>query len=329
MHASGGRHFLQIATRLTAFAVAFAPAYAWSQNYPAKAVRLVLPYSPGANADIIARIVSQGVAPLWGQQMIVDYRPGGATNIGSDFVAKSPADGYTLLLAAPPNAINMTLLAKRPYDTLRDFAPIVLCTNIPNVLTIHPSVPAKNLRELIALAKARPGQLNFASGGVGAANHLSGELLKMMAKIDIVHVAYKGSAPAITDAVGGHVEMLFTGVSSVAPLIEAGKLRGIAAGSAKRLPIIPGIPTFAEAGFPGNETSVWFGLMAPTGTPADVVARINTDVNRVLSAQDVRERLVAWGQEPGGGSAGDFGQFVRNEIEKYGKVIRAAGLKAE
>ncbi|MGZ5151879.1 MAG: Bug family tripartite tricarboxylate transporter substrate binding protein [Burkholderiales bacterium] len=309
--------------------VVLAPQSAWSQTWPTKPVRIVVPYAPGANADLIARLVAQRLSPSWAQQVLLDNRPGAATNIGSVFAARSAPDGHTLLLAGPPNAINIPLMRKLPYELLAELAPIILCARVPNVLSVHPSVPVRNVRELIALAKARPGQLNFASGGLGSANQMAGEQLKMIAKIDIVHVPYKGSAPAITDAVGGHVEMLFAGVSSLVTHFKSGRLRPLTTGSTKRLALIPEIPTFIESGYPEMTTSVWFGLMAPIATPHDIIARINADVNAILASPEARERLVADGQEPGGGTPEDFDRFIRNEIAKYIKVIQAAGIKAE
>ena len=200
-------------------------------SYPARPVRIIVPFAPGANADLIGRIVAQRVSPMWGQPVVLDHRPGGSTNIGTELAARAPADGYTLLLVVPPIAVNKSLFRTLPFDVLTDFAPIILCTRVPNVMSVHPSVPARTLRELIALAKARPGQLNFDSGGQGSANHMAGELLKLTAGINIVHVPYKGSAPAITDGVGGHVEMIFVGVSSILQLIEAGRLRPLASPS--------------------------------------------------------------------------------------------------
>jgi tripartite-type tricarboxylate transporter receptor subunit TctC len=300
-----------------------------AQTFPVKPVRIIVPFAPGANADLIGRIVAQRVSPAWGQPVLLDNRPGGSTNIGTEQAARAPADGYTLLLVAPPIAINKSLFPKLPFDALTDFAPIILCTSVPNVMSVHPSVPARTLHELIALAKARPGQLNFGSGGQGSANHMAGELLKMTAGINIVHVPYKGSAPAIVDGVGGHVEMIFVGVSSILQLIEVGKLRPLATGSVKRLPMIPSVPTFIESGFPQMTTSVWFGLLAPAATPLDIIARINADVARVIALPEVRKRLIDDGQEPGGGSADDFARFMRSEVAKYAKVVKAAGIRGE
>jgi len=309
--------------------LAAAPAGAYAQAYPGKAVRLIVPYSAGANADLIARIVAQRLAPVWGHQLMLDNRPGGATNIGSALAAKSPPDGYTLLLAGPPNAINISLMGKLPYDFMTDFAPIVLGTRVPNVLSVHPSLPARSLAELIALAKARPGQLSFASGGLGSANQMAGELLKINAKVNIVHVPYKGSAPAITDAIGGHVEMLFAGISSLIPHIKSGRLRPLATGSTKRLTMIPDVATFIELGHAEMTTSVWFGFMAPAATPRSIVTKLNADMHAVLAQKEVRDQLIADGQEPGGGTSEEFDAFLRNEIAKYAKVIKLAGIRIE
>ena len=324
-----GRPSVQVYVLAAALLSVLAPASVSPQTYPARPVRIVVPYSPGANADLIARLVAQRLSPVWGQQVFLDNRPGGATNIGSALAAKAPPDGYTLLLAGPPNAINISLMSKLPYDLLADFVPIILGTRVPNVLSVHPSLPVHSLRELIALAKARPGQLSFASGGLGSANQMAGELLKISARINIIHVPYKGSAPAITDTIGGHVELLFAGISSLVPHIKSGRLRPLATGSTKRLPMIPDVSTFIELGFPEMTTSVWFGIMAPAATPRDIVAKINADIHAILSRRDIREQLISDGQEPGGGSAEEFDTFLRNEIAKYAKVIKAAGIKLE
>ena len=301
-----------------------AAAPAWAQDYPTRTVRIVVPYAAGGNTDIVARLIAQHLSTAWGQQVIVDNRAGGATNIGSELVARSTPDGYTLLMGGASNAINMTLFRKPPYDTLKDFAPIILCTVGANLLSVHPSVPAKNLRELIALAKARPGQLNFASSGIGSSNHMAGELFKLMANIDITHVPYKGNAPALADLVGGHIEMGFAGITSQVPHIKAGRLRPIALSSKERFPAVPDIPTFHESGLPGYESSTWFGLMAPAATPPDIVRKVNADVAKILARSDIRDRLIADGQKPGGGSPEDFARFIRDEVAKYAKVIKAA-----
>jgi tripartite-type tricarboxylate transporter receptor subunit TctC len=297
---------------------------AFSQSYPTRTVRVVVPYAAGGNTDIVARLIAQHLSTSWGQQVIVDNRAGGATNIGSELVARAQPDGYTLLMGGASNAINMTLFRKPPYDTLKDFTPIVLCTVGANLLSVHPSIPVKNLRELIALAKAKPGQLNFASSGIGSSNHMAGELFKLMANIDIAHVPYKGNNPALADLVGGHIEMGFAGITAQVPLMKTGKLRGIALSSKERFPAIPDIPTFHESGVPGYESSTFFGLLAPAGTSADIVRKVNADVAKVLARDDIRDRLMQGGQIPGGGPSEQFTQFMRDEVAKYAKVIKAA-----
>lgn len=314
---------LALATAL----VAALPAHA--QGYPTRPVRVIVPYAAGGNTDIVARAIGAKLAPVFGQQVIVDNRPGGATNIGSELVAKAPPDGYLLLMAGAANAINMSLFANPPYQTLRDLMPVVLCTTGANVLSAHPTLPAKNLKQLVALARARPGQLNFASSGIGSSNQMAGELLKMMAGINIVHVPYKGNAPALTDAVAGHVELIFSGVTAPLPHFKSGRLRAIAIGSLKRFPAIPDVPTFDESGLKGYEAITWFGLMAPAKTPREIVARWNAEVGKVLASPDIQERFMNDGQVPGGGSTEAFEQFIRVEIAKYGKLIKAAGLKPQ
>lgn len=297
---------------------------ALAQSYPTRAVRIVVPYAAGGNTDIVTRLLAQHLSSGWGQQVLVDNRAGGATNIGSELVARSQPDGYTLLMGGASNAINMTLFRKPPYDTLKDFTPVVLCTVGANLLSVHPSIPVTNLRQLIALAKAKPGQLNFASSGIGSSNHMAGELFKLMANIDIVHVPYKGNTPALADLIGGHVEMGFAGITAQVPLMKAGKIRGIALSSKQRFPAIPDIPTFHESGLPGYESSTFFGLLAPAGTPVEIVQKVNGDVAKILARPDIRERLSNDGQVPGGGPSAQFAEFIRAEVAKYAKVIKAA-----
>ena len=313
-----------IALALTAVSTA-----AFAQSWPVRTVRVVVPYAPGGNTDFTARVVAQKLTDVFGQQIVVENRPGGATNIGSDLVAKAVPDGYTILMGGASNAINMSLIAKMPYDTLRDFAPVSHCVTGANVLSVHPSLPAKNLKELIALAKARPGQLRFGSSGIGSSNQMAGELLKMMAGINIEHVPYKGNAPALTDTIGGHIEMMFSGVPSLLPHIQSGRLRGIAIGSLKRFPALPNTPTFDESGLKGYEATTWFGLMAPVKTPRDIVVRLSVETDKILKSQEVRERFLVEGLEPIGGTPESFAQFIRAEIDKYAKVVKAGNLKGE
>jgi tripartite-type tricarboxylate transporter receptor subunit TctC len=303
------------------------PAYA--QNYPMKSVRIVVPYAPGGNTDFTARSVATKLTEMYGQQVIVENRPGGATNIGSEMVAKAVPDGYTLLMGGAANAINMSLFKKLPYDTVKDFAPVSLCVQGANVLSIHPSVPAKTLKELIALAKAKPGTLNFASSGIGSSNQMAGELLKVMAGINIVHVPYKGNAPALTDAIGGHVEMILSGVPALVPHIQSGRLRGVAIGSMKRFPALPNVPTFDESGLKGYEASTWFGLLAPVKTPREIVTKLSADVDKVLKGPDIRDRFMAEGIEPIGGTPESFAKYIADEIAKYARIQKAAKLAQE
>ena len=300
-----------------------------AQNYPVRPVRVIVPFAAGGNTDITARAIGAKLSEVFGQQIVVENRPGGATNIGTELVAKAPADGYTILMGGATNAINMSTQAKPPYDTLRDFAPVILCVKGANVLTTHPSVPAKNLKELIALAKARPGQLNFASSGLGSSNQMAGELLKMMANINIVHVPYKGNAPAMTDTMAGHVEMMFSGVPAIVPLVQSGRLRAIAIGSLKRFTAIPEVPTFDESGVKGYEATTWFGLMAPVKTPKEIVARWNVEVGKILASPDLKGRFINEGLEPMGGTQEEFTKFIRSEIEKYANVVKATGMKPQ
>jgi tripartite-type tricarboxylate transporter receptor subunit TctC len=256
----------------------------------------------------------------------VENRPGGATNIGTELVAKAAPDGHTLLMGGASNAINMSLFKKLPYNTVRDFEPITLCVQGANVLSIHPSVPAKTLRELIALAKAQPGKLNFASSGLGSSNHMAGELLKVMTGINIVHVPYKGNAPALTDAVGGHVEMILSGVPALVPHIQSGRLRAIAIGSLKRFAALPSVPTFDESGVKGYEATTWFGLLAPARTSKEIVSRLNLEVDRILKSPDLKERFLNDGLDAMGGPPEAFAKFIQAEIDKYAKVIRTANV---
>jgi len=321
---------MRIPVRWLALATAlFAALPAAAQNYPVRPVRMIVPFAAGGNTDITARAIGARLSEVFGQQVVVENRPGGATNIGSELVAKAPADGYTILMGGATNAINMSTQAKPPYDTVRDFAPVILCVKGANVLSMHPSVPARNLKELIALARARPGQLNFASSGLGSSNQMAGELFKMMANINIVHVPYKGNAPAMTDTMAGHVEMMFSGVPAIVPHIQSGRLRAIAIGSLKRFTAIPEVPTFDESGLKGYEATTWFGLMAPAKTPKEIVARWNIEVGRILSAPDLKGRFLNDGLEAMGGTQEEFGRFIRAEIEKYAKVVKATGMKPQ
>ena len=297
-----------------------------AQVYPAKTVRIVVPFVAGGNTDFTGRTIGAKLTEALGQQFIVDNRPGGYTNIGADLVVKSPPDGYTVLLASAASAINVAVVAKMPFDLQRDLAPVVLCVKGANVLVIHPSLPAKNLQELIALAKARPGQLNYGTSGIASSNHMAGELLVHMAGIKLNHVPYKGNAPAMTDLIGGHIEMNISGVPVLVPHIKSGRVRAVGIGSLKRFPAIPDVPTFDEQGLKGYEASTWFGLFAPAKTPRDIITKLNAEVAKALASKDIRERYLVEGLEPQGGSPEDFAKFVRSEIDLYTRLAKAANL---
>ncbi|HEY7945398.1 MAG TPA: tripartite tricarboxylate transporter substrate binding protein [Casimicrobiaceae bacterium] len=303
---------------------------AWAQAYPTKPIRLVVPFPAGGTTDILARQVAQRLSVSLGQSVIVDNRPGAAGNIGSDLVAKSALDGYTLLMGTVgTHAINPSLYTRMPYDHVKDFVPIVLVAGVPNVLEVTPSLPVNSVADLIKLAKEKPGQLNFASSGSGTSIHLSGELFKTMAGVDMMHVPYKGSAPAVTDLMGGQVQLMFDNLPSSLAQIKAGKLRAIAVTSAQRAPALPNVPTIAESGLPGFEASSWFGMLAPAGTPSAIVARLNADVNQWLQTAEAKEKLLAQGAVAAGGTPEQFAAHIRAETEKWAKVVKVSGAKVD
>ena len=301
-----------------------------AQTYPTHPIRLVVPFPAGGTTDILAREVGQKLSVSLGQSVVIDNRPGAAGNIGSDLVAKSAPDGYTLLMCTvSTHAINPNLYAKLPYDHLKDFVPVVLVASVPNVLEVTPALPVNSVADLIRLAKEKPGQINFASSGSGTSIHLSGELFKTQAGVDMTHVPYKGSAPALTDLIGGQVQVMFDNLPSSLPQIKAGKLRAIAVTSAQRAPALPDIPTIAESGLPGFEATSWFGIVAPTGTPPAIIARINADVNQWLQSPEAREKLLAQGALAAGGTPEQFAAYIRAETEKWAKVVKASGAKVD
>ena len=303
---------------------------AFAQAYPTHSIRLVVPFPAGGTTDILARAAAQKLSESLGQAVVVDNRPGAAGNIGADLVAKSAPDGYTLLMGTVgTHAINPSLYAKMPYDHVKDFVPVVLVAGVPNVLAVYPAFPVNSVAELIALAKAKPGTINFASSGSGTSIHMSGELFKSMAGVDMTHVPYKGSAPALTDLMGGQVQIMFDNLPSALPLIKAGKLRAIAVTSLKRAPALPDVPTISESGLPGFEASSWFGVLAPAGTPAPIVAKINADVNKWLQSPEAREQMLAQGANAAGGTPEQFAAHIRAETEKWAKVVKASGAKAD
>ena len=299
---------------------------AQAQTYPAKTVRIVIPFVAGGNTDFTGRSIGAKLNEALGQQFIVDNRPGGFTNIGAEIVVKSPPDGYNILLTSAAIAVNVAVMNKMPFDPQRDLAPVILCVKGANVLVIHPSLPAKNLQELIALAKARPGQLNYGTSGVASSNHMAGELFVHMTGIKINHVPYKGNAPAITDLIGGHIEMNISGVPVLVPHIKSGRMRAVGIGSLKRFAAIPEVPTFDEQGLKGYEASTWFGMFVPAKTPRDVILKINAEIGKVLANKDIRDRYQVEGLEPQGGSPEDFAKFLRSEIDLYSRLAKAANL---
>ena len=301
---------------------------AHAQNYPAKPVRIVVGFAAGGPTDVVGRLLSQKLTEKWGQPVVVEPRTGAGGNIAAEFVARSPADGYTLLVPAFAHAVNPSLYPNLPFDTEKDFVPVALLTTSANLLAVHPSVPARNLRELIALAKARPGQLTYGSAGVASASHLAGELLNSMAGIKITHIPYKGAAPASVDLVGGHISAAFPSISLAAEHARAGRLRLIGIAALKRADSLPDVPTLAEAGVPGFEVLSWYGLLAPAGTPADIVMRLNQDVTRGLNEPDSVERIRAIGAEPVKSTPAEFGTFLKKEIAKWAGVIRTANVRA-
>jgi tripartite-type tricarboxylate transporter receptor subunit TctC len=301
-----------------------------AQGYPAKTVRIVVPVATGGATDILTRALAQRLANTWGQQMLVDNRPGGGSNVGFEVAAKSPADGYTLLMAQPAFTVNVSLYKKLGYDPLRDFAAITLAATGANVLVVHPSVPAYTLKDFIALAKARPGQLNYASSGNGTTPHLSGELFNAMAGVKIVHIPYKGAGASVVDLLGGHVDLAFVSLSSVAPQLQAKKLRALAITSAKRSALMPELPTFDEAGLKGYEVTGWYGVLAPAGTPREIISRLHTDITRALALAEMVQSLNAFGLEPApSNSPEEFTAFLQAEISKWAKVVKASGAKAD
>ena len=296
--------------------------------YPTKPIRWISPWPPGGANDVFSRDIGRKLADAFGQPVIVDNRPGAAGTIGSDVAAKAPADGYTLVMgSSPTHAIAPSLYPQLPYDPLRDFVAITLVGTVPNVLVVHPALPVKNVKELIALAKAKPGQLNFASAGNGTSQHLSGELFKTLAGVDMVHVPYKGTAPAMVDLIAGQVQLAFDNVTTIVPSIQAGKLRALAVTPAKRTPILPEVPTVAEAGVPGYEASVWFGVFAPAGTPPPVVARLHEEIFKALNTADLRGRFTAMGTDVSGMGPVEFQAFVRKEVPKWAEVVKKANVK--
>ena len=310
---------------MTSFNVA-----AQQTQYPTRPVRILVAYPPGGGVDLAARVIGQKFTETFGQQMIIDNRGGGGGNISMELAARAAPDGHTLIMTgAGPTTINVSLYSKIPFDPVRDYAPVALVASTIYALVVHPAVEAKSVKELLALAKARPGKLTFGTAGIGAPPHLASELLKMMTGTDMVHVPYKGTGPALSDLMGGQITFMFADALAAAPQVKAGKLRGLAVSSPRRFALVPDLPTIAESGVPGFSAVGWTGLLAPAGTPQPIVRKLNAEVVRVLPLPDVREKLAGDGSEFGKNTPEEFSVFIKQEIAKWAKVVKASGAKAD
>ena len=302
---------------------------AHAQQYPARAVRIIVPVAAGGPADIYARLAGQRLQEALGQPFVVEDRPGGGSVIGTDAVAKSAADGYTLLMMSNTHTTNESLIQNKPYQLMRDFVPVAPVNYSDLVLVVHPKVPAGSLAELLALARAKPRGMNYASSGPGTPYHMAGELFKAMAGVDIVHVPYKGSSGARTDVLGGQVEMMFDAISTMAPNVRAGKLKALGTTGKVRSPVLPEVPTVAEAGVPGYEATIWLGLMAPAGTPAQIVNRLNAEIAKFVNSAEVRDAWAKQGAVPMSMTPDEFGLYLRQDLEKWAKVVKLSGAKVD
>ncbi len=298
-------------------------------DYPERPVKLVVPFAPGGGADLTSRLISQRLPDLLGRQVVVENRAGGASNIGSEAVARAAPDGYTLLLGSLSTAVNASLFPRLSFNVLKDFEPISLLATVPLMVVVHPSFSAQSIAELIAMAKAAPGALNYASGGLGSANHVAGELFKSMAGVQITHVPYKGGGPALSDLLGGHVGLLISTVTSTHDLVKTGRLRALATTGARRSVVAPELPTVAEAGLPGYAVEAWYGVLAPAGTPRAIVERLSGDLARILQSAEGREALRAQGAEAVGSTPEEFARYLRAEVDKWAKMVKAQGLRGE
>ena len=308
--------------------LAAASGYAGAQSFPMRPVRLISPFPPGGFNDILSRLVGQKLTESWGQQVVVDNRPGANMIVGTNLAAKSPPDGYTMVMAAIPHAINPGLY-KLPYDSVKDFTPIVMICFVPNLLVVHPSTPANTVKELIAYAKANPGKLSFGSVGSGSSSHMAGELLKVTAGIDMVHIPYKGAAPALTDLMAGRVQVYIGATTSVLPHVRTERLRALGVTSTKRVSSLPEYPTVIESGVPGFDVSSWYGLLGPAGMLPALVGKISTDVRRVSNTPDVRERLLKDGAETADNTSVEFAAAIRDDIQKWKQVVKVTGAKPD
>ncbi|MBI2736929.1 MAG: tripartite tricarboxylate transporter substrate binding protein [Rhodospirillales bacterium] len=312
-----------------AFFMSAASARAQQAAWPARPVKILVGFPPGGGADAIARVIAKWLSERWGQPVVVDNKPGASTMIASEVVARSAPDGYTLLLAVSNHTSNPALFSRVPYDTRRDFTPIIMIGAAPAVLVVNPGLPAKSMPELLALLRAKPGKLTYGSAGNGSIGHFAGEMLKQKAGVDMVHVPYKGTAPAETDLMGGFVDLMFTGTVTALPQIKAGRMRGIAVGSRKRLAVLPDLPTVDEAGVPGFESGIWYGLLGPAGLPTAITEKINHDVMKALQENEVSSQLLTLGAAPIGNTPAEFARQIEEEIVSFEKLVKAAGISGE
>ena len=320
---------IKLSSLVLAVAAAFIATSALAQDYPNKPIRMVLPFPPGGVTDLLARALAEKLAPRLGQPVIVDNKPGAGTVLASDFVARAPADGYTLLMAASSLGTAPLIYEKVGYDALKSFTPVTQVASVVHVVVVNPALPVKSIKELVAYAKANPGKLNYSSTGTGTSTHLEGELLKSMAGVYMVHIPYRGSGPALIDLVGGQVMVMIDALGSSGPFIKAGKLRALAVTTAKRSQSIPELPTVAESGVPGYEAMPWLGLVAPAGTPQVVVDRIHREVAKVLEDPEIRERFKGWGLDIIGNTPAEFTSFLYRDVEQWARVIKSANIKAD
>ncbi|MBN9529353.1 MAG: tripartite tricarboxylate transporter substrate binding protein [Alphaproteobacteria bacterium] len=324
------RRALRVLSMLVAGLGVLATATGQAQTYPTRAITLIVPFPAGGTTDILGRFVGQALSAAWNQPVVVENRGGAGGNIGAAAVAKAAPDGYTLLVGTVgTHAINASLYTKMPYDTLKDFAPVTQIASVPNMLVVTPSLPVGSVTELIAYAKANPGKLNMASSGNGTSIHLSGELFKVMTGVDMVHVPYKGSAPALNDLMGGQVQLMFDNMPSALPQVKGGTLKALAVTTATRSPAMPDLPTVAEAGVPGFEASSWFGVFAPAGTPKEIVAKLQTEIARILKSPEMTERLAQQGAVAVGNTPDEFGAYVQSELVKWAGVVKASGARVD
>jgi len=324
-----------IAFLLSVFTATTAPAQtdtarpAGDDGYPGKAVRFIVPYAPGGNGDIVSRIIGQRLAKALGQQVVIDNRAGAGGNIGAELAARAAPDGYTIVLGTNTHAINMSLYARPGYDLAADFAPVTLLTTAPMLLAVHPSLPAKSVKEFIALAKARPGKLNYGTGGSGSSAHIITELFKTMARVDLVHVSYKGTAQAATDLMAGQIQVMFIATSSALNFMRSGKLVGLGISTAQPSALAPGVPPLAQSGLPGFDASIWQGVLAPARTPARIISILNREIAGQLDLKEVRDQFLASGAESMSSTPERFGAYIKSEIDRWAKVVKASGAKVD